>query len=149
MAHPPAVDVGTPQDFAKTFGDALKRFLGERHMRQSEAARLIGLEGTNGKSRINSYCRDSRKGTRTMADAEIFYLLCAKLGFHFDHRGYRIVAVKLDGKRRKVTAPVSGQLTFKFDRQFNLTDHTGNVGVKVKRPPGRIELSVSLKAAAP
>ena len=40
------------------------------------------------------------------------------------------------------------KLTFEFERQFNLTRKQGTVSVKVRRPSGRIEVSVSLNARA-
>jgi hypothetical protein len=134
------------QDFARAFGNALNRFLEDKGIRKTDAAKLFGLE--NGKSRIGSYCHDSPSGKRVKPDAEILYLACTKLtGFYFDYNGYRISAEVLERKgKSQVKKPE--QLTLHFDRQFNLTEQAGIVKVKIKRPQGRIELSVSLNAAA-
>lgn len=144
---PDIVDADSQQDFARAFGDALNRFLEHKGIRQSDAAKLFGLK--NGKARLNTYCHDSRKGRRPKPDAEILYLACAKLpGFYFDYKGYRISAATLNGKGANRPEQPAEQLTLNFDRQFNLTEQAGSVRVTVKRPPGRIELSVSLDATA-
>jgi hypothetical protein len=144
---PDIVDADSRQDFARAFGDALNQFLEHRGIRQSDAAKLLGLE--NGKARLNTYCHDSRKGKRPKPNAEILYLACAKLpGFSFDYKGYRISAATLNGQGAKRSEKTTEQLTLNFDRQFNLTEQAGSVRVTVKRPPGRIELSVSLDATA-
>ena len=135
------------QDFARTFGDALFRYLEARGMGQSGAADLLGLHDGDGRprrSRINNYFHDS-KGRRPKASAHLLYLACVKLpGFYFDYAGYRLRAVKLGEKRREQSGE---QMAFSFHRQFNLSGKAGRVNVRVKRPPGRIELSVSLGAA--
>ena len=137
------------QEFARAFGDALWRFLDGTGMGQSEAAKLLGLHDKNGKprrSRLHSYFRDSAKGMRTEASAQVLYLACTRLpGFYFDYAGYRMRAIKLGKKHR---AKPTEQLAFSFRRQFDLVNEAGNVNVRVKRPSGRIELSVSLNANA-
>ncbi|MCI0356629.1 MAG: hypothetical protein L0099_16580 [Acidobacteria bacterium] len=145
MAPIADVDAGPPQDFARAFGDALSQFLQDRGIKQSDAARQLGLEEKKGKARLNTYCHDSPNGKRRKPDAEILYLVCVKLGFSFEYRGYKISAATLNGKGRRLEKKAE-QLTFRFDRQFGLTDEKGAVRVSVKRPPGRIELSLSLKA---
>lgn len=135
------------QDFARAFGDALLRYLEGHGIGQSGAADLLGLHDEDGKprrSRINNYFHDS-KVRRAEANAHLLYLACVKLpGFYFDYAGYRLRAVKLGEKRREQSGE---QMAFSFHRQFNLTGKAGRVNVIVKRPPGRIELSVSLGAA--
>jgi hypothetical protein len=142
-------DPDPQQDFARAFGDALSRYLDHHGVGQSEAAELLGLHGKNGKprrSRLNCYFHDSTNGTRTEASAQVLYLACAKLrGFYFDYAGYRMKAVKLGEKYREKPTE---QLAFNFRHQFELADRAGNVNVRVKRPSGRIELSVSLDARA-
>lgn len=149
---PPVADDDSQKDFAHAFGDALNAFLNNIGMGQSEAARLFELEDKHGKAnraRLHSYCHDSSGGRRPRPDAEILYLACTKLpGFYFDYRGYRISAATLDRDGSKRSGEPAKQLTFHFDRQFNLTEKTGKVKVRVKRPPGRIELFVSLDAKA-
>jgi hypothetical protein len=142
-------DSDPQQDFARAFGDALSQYLDHHGVGQSEAAELLGLHGKNGKprrSRLNSYFRDSAHGKRTEASAQVLYLACTKLrGFYFDYAGYRMKAVKLGEKRREEDAE---QLAFSFHRQFELAGNAGNLNVRVRRPSGRIELSVSLDANA-
>jgi transcriptional regulator with XRE-family HTH domain len=141
------------QNFARAFGDALKRFLDHEGISQSEAARRLGIEAAEkgkrkGGARISSYCRDNRAGTRPKPDAEILYLACTKLaGFSFVYNGYRISAATLNGNGTKPSKPAE-QLSFDFERQFNLTGKQGTVAVRVKRPPGRIEFSILLDAQA-
>jgi hypothetical protein len=141
-------DTDSQQEFARAFGDALGRFLDSR-MGQSEAAKLLGLNGKDGKprrSRLNSYFRDSAGGRRTEASAQVLYLACAKLpGFYFDYGGYRLRAVKVGKKQREKT---NGQMAFSLHRQFELAKDAGNVDVTVKRANGRTELFVSLDAKA-
>lgn len=135
------------QDFAHAFGDALDRFLQAKGMTQSEAAKELGL-GEEGKARLNSYCHDSRKGTRPKPNAEILYLLCAKLGFEFKYKGYRISAATLNGSGAKPAERLAEQLQIEFNGKFSLTDKTGTASISVKRPPGRIEVALALKGAS-
>jgi hypothetical protein len=129
------------QDFARAFADALWQYL-EGRMGQSEAAKLLGLN----RSRLNSYFHDLPDGTRKEPKASVLYLACTKFPrFYFDFGGYRMRAVKLGEKHREKP---TGQLAFSFRRQFELADDAGNVNVRVKKPSGRIELSVSLDAKA-
>jgi hypothetical protein len=135
------------QEFARAFGNALSQFL-DGKMGQSEAAKLLGLLDKNGKprrSRLNSYFHDSADGERTEALASVLFLACTRLpGFYLDYAGYRLKAVRLDEKHRR--EKTSEQLAFSFHRQFELADEAGNIDVKVRRPAGRIEVSVSLGA---
>lgn len=143
-----------PKDFAHAFGDALSEFLAQNNLGQSEVARLMGIESSNrgkrkGGARIYSYCRDSKDGSRPKPDGEILYLACTKLpGFSFVYNGYRINAETLNGNGSKPSQQPAEQLTLRFERQFNLTSRQGTVEVKVSRPPGRVEVSLSLKARA-
>jgi hypothetical protein len=143
-------DPDSQQDFAKAIGDALSQFLEAKGWGQSQAAGLHELQDENGKarrSRLNSYFHDGtkgkQKGKRTEVSSQILFLACTKLGFYFDYGGYRLRAVRLGEKQRE---KAGAQMSFSFQRQFNLTDKAGRVNVKVKRPPGRIELSVSIGA---
>lgn len=139
-------------DFARAFGDALAEFLRRNEMTQTEAARQLGLESKKGKARLNTYCHDSRKGHRTKPDAEILYLLCTKLGFNFEYRGYTISAATLNGNGSKPiakpTAKPTEQLLIQFGGQFNLTDQKRSVAISVRRPPGRIEVALSLEGTS-
>ena len=132
-------------DFARAFGDALSGFLAGNGITQSDAANRLGLDKA-GKARISTYCHDSPKGTRPRPSAEILYLACAELGFSFEYNGYKITAAALNGRSKAAEKPAE-QLSLPFYGQFDLTDERGFVSVTVKRPPGRIEVSLSLKAA--
>src|SRR5437588_2242833 len=127
MAH--VADADSPKDFAHAFGDALRQFLEAKGIRKIDVAKLFGLadkKGNPSKARINTYCRDSRSGTRSKPDAEILFLACTKLeGFYFDYRGYRISAATLNGNGAKRAEKPAEQLTLHFDRQFNLTEKAG------------------------
>ena len=141
-----------PKDFAHAFGDALNDFLQNTQMGQSEVARLLGIEAGEGQkrkggSRISTYCRDSKDGKRTRPNGEILFLACTKLpGFSFVFNGHKINAETLNGNGRKPAQQPAEQLTLGFERQFNLTSRQGTVEVTVRRPPGRIEVSLSLNA---
>jgi hypothetical protein len=143
-----------PRDFAHAFGDALNEFLEKKGIGQSEAARLLGIEAgeggrRKGGARIYSYCRDSKKGKRAKPNAEILCLACTKLaGFSFVYNGYRITAEALQDHGTKPAEHAAEQLTFGFDRQFNLTNRQGTIAVKVGRVSGHIEVSLSLATKA-
>lgn len=143
-------ETDSQQAFAKAIGDALSQFLEAKGLGQSEAASLLELQDENGKprrSRLNSYFNDGtkgkQKGKRTEVSFQVLHLACTKLGFYFDGGGYRLKAIKLGEKQRDKS---NAQISFSFQRQFSLTGKAGRVNVKVKRPPGRIEVSVSLGA---
>ena len=100
-----------------------------------------------GKARVNTYCHDSPDGKRANPDAEVLYLACSRLGFEFEYNGYRINAANLAGEI--VKPPEGEQLSFEFDRQFNLTHDLGTVSVQVRRPVGKeTEVSISLRVAS-
>ncbi len=141
-------------DFARAFGNALRSFLNEKGLTQVDVAAQLGLKdkksGKPSKSRLNSYLGASPP----TPGAEVLYLACTKLdGFTFSYNGYRINAETTKGNGSRPTARAAEQLSLQFNRQFNLTDKKGNVTeegaflFRLKQPSGRIELSVSLKAA--
>jgi hypothetical protein len=145
---------GPPKDFAHAFGDALNDFLNNKKIGQSEAARLLGIEAAAGEkrrggARIYSYLHDSRGGKRTKPDAEILFLACTKFpGCSFVYNGHRINAASINGNGKKAPEQLAEQLTLGFERQFNLTRRQGTVDVRVSRPPGRIEVAISLNTKA-
>lgn len=146
-----SVNTDSQQAFARAFGDALRGYLNGK-IGQSQAARMLELFDKKGKpkrSGLNSYFHDGtkgkRRGKRPLANAHVLFLACTRLGFFFDYDGFRIKAMKLTERQRE--QPL-GQRAFNFERQFGLVENGGNVDVKVKRPPGRIELRVSLDAEA-
>ncbi|PYV68750.1 MAG: hypothetical protein DMG96_35700 [Acidobacteria bacterium] len=132
------------EEFAQAFGDALRTFLEHSGISQSDAADRIGLPKT-GRARINTYCHGYSTGGRPTPSAEILYLLCTKLGFAFEYNGYKIGSATLNG-RIKQPQEETRQLTLPFDRQFILTEDA-TVSITVRRPAGRLEVSLSLKAA--
>jgi hypothetical protein len=144
MAH--VANAGTPEDFADAFGNALNSYVQNSGIQQNDLVDLLGLDKKIGKSRISTYCREGR---RVKPDGEMLWLALSKLpGFHFDYRGHRISAAMVNGNGAKPVQKLAEQLTFEFERQFKLTDKQGTVAVKVRRPHGRIEVSISLDAKA-
>lgn len=136
-----------PSEFARVFGEELSRFLDGRNMSLADAARKIGL-GPEGKARISAYCHESSKGKRPKPNAELLYLLCSKLGFGFEYQGYKVTAEAMNGARPKLSAEPIDQLRIAFDGQLNLTSQEGQFSMDIKRPPGRIEVSLALSSKA-
>jgi len=142
------------EGFARAFGKALRSYLNSNPgMTQVDVVKSLGLttkkSGKPSKQRLNRYLSASPP----VPDARVLYLACTKLeGFNFEHNGHRIniETVRLTGEPLP-KKPIE-QMAFRFNRQFNLTDKNGMVtergavAVKVKRPPGRIEFTVSVKA---
>jgi transcriptional regulator with XRE-family HTH domain len=135
-------------DFARAFGDALYAFLLANGMTQADAARKLGLPEGKGKARLSTYCHDSTKGRRAKPDAEILYRVCVNLGFSFEYEGYQISAAVLNGSSGSIAEKKPEQLQIEFEGQINLTDQTGAVSVKIKRPPRRIDVTISPKEAS-
>ncbi len=145
-----AADTGMQADFAREFGEQLEKFLQNRLIKPSEAAERMGTY----KQKLNGYINDQKRRTkeqkvvmvRVKPESDLLFLACAKLGFVFEYGGYRIRAEKSDG------TPVPGieprQLSFSFTGKFNLTDEEPDLAIAVKRPQGRVDVSISLGAAA-
>jgi transcriptional regulator with XRE-family HTH domain len=133
-------------EFAETFGAALGEFLAGKGITLTEAASRLGVT----KQALSLYCSGSTNGKRRKprpkANAEVLALACAELGFEFRYREYLITAASLGKVPRERRS--AEQLSFSFSRQFELTDGSGHISVRVKRPPGRIELAVSVDAAS-
>ena len=127
-------------DFRLAFREALLDFLKAKGLSQAEAARKIGIS----KQRFNAYFR---KASPARPEVEVLYFLCVNWGFYFEYRGYIVSAKTLEGIQVAAPENVPQQIAFDFDRQFKLTDRNGAVSVTVKRPSGRIEVSLSLNAA--
>jgi transcriptional regulator with XRE-family HTH domain len=134
----------TSFEFARVFGNSLAKFLAEKQLSQSKAAQMLGI----GRAKLNTYCHDSPRGGRCKPDAEFLYQVCVKLGFQFDYNGFRVSASTFAGDLVKQIDSPPEQLQLVFERQFDLTDETGSLIVSFKRPAGRVEMSVSLKAAS-
>ena len=136
------------QEFARAFGDALKRFLNEKNIAESEAARRMGW-GEAGRARVNTYCHDSPKGIRRTPEADVLYLACVSLpGFEFEYKGFKIGAAAFNGGGAKPTATQPIQLQFEYDCHSDLTDQREGVSFRFKRPPSRVEVSVSVRAVS-
>jgi hypothetical protein len=137
-----------PRSFAHAFGDAFASFLHQKALTLTDAADRLGL-GRKGVSRISSYCHDSPKGGRPTPSAELLYQICSTLEFEFEYNGCRITAAAMKMNGSKPRPPSLGQqLSLPFDRQFNLTGEQGTISVSVKRPPGRVEISMTIRANA-
>ena len=140
--------VGTVADFARAFGTALEDHLRTKGMTQSEAAEQLGL-GKNGVARLSTYFNDvkagKQAGRRATPSAEFLYLVCSKLKFEFEYNGCKISMATLSSNGSRPTK-LPEQLPLPFDRQFNLTDDAGTVSISIRRPAGKVEVSVSLKA---
>jgi len=133
----------TDFQFARAFGDSLSKFLIQKRI-QNQAAELLGV----GRAKLNTYCHDSPSGARRKPDAEFLYQVCVRLGFRFDYNGFTIGASSFDGHEAMQITPSARQLGFEFERQFNLTDETGTLNISFKRPAGRVEMTVCLKAVS-
>jgi transcriptional regulator with XRE-family HTH domain len=131
------------EDFARAFGDALRAFLDEKGITYTDASARLGVQ----KQTLSTYWSDDGKGKRKKARAELLFRACIEFGFEFEYNGHRIAADTLM-KPRKGAAARSEQLSFDFSRQFKLTEDSGLVYVRLKRHPGEVEFSVSLKAAS-
>ncbi|HKT26322.1 MAG TPA: hypothetical protein VJR04_17060 [Terriglobales bacterium] len=147
---PRTTDNGTEAGFAREFGQQLEKFLEDRLIRPAEAAERMGTY----KQKLNGYINDQKRLTkerkivmvRVKPESDLLFLACAKLGFIFEYGGYRIRAEKSDGTAVPQAEP--RQLSFSFTGKFNLTDEQPDLALAIKRPQGRIDLSISLGAAA-
>lgn len=127
--------------FARALRDSLAKFIEDHEDTKYRVAKAIGVDTR----RLYSYFKESpQTGRPRIPSAEVLYLLCTELGFSFDYRGFRISAETLDGV--KAVHPTERQLSFEFDREFYLTNTQGAVTVSIKRPAGKIQLSVVLNA---
>jgi hypothetical protein len=126
------------QSFSDKLGLALSNFLKINGMSEAEASGKFGIE----RGTLNTYT-SGVKGKRRKIPAEVLVKACL-LGFEFEFDGQLIVATK-DGQRLLVE---DRQLHLEFKRELDLTGNGGTVAVGLKRPPGRVELTVSLKAVS-
>ena len=134
-------------NFARSFGDALRRFLDKNQITVTEAASRLGMN----KQTLSSYWTDNSDGKRPSARAELLFLACAKLGFVFELDGWCVSATSSESS--VATSPSSHgrgeQLRLPFAQEFTLTDEKGSVSVSLKkRPAGEIQLWVKLKAVS-
>jgi hypothetical protein len=124
--------------FSDKLGLALANFLKVNGISEAEASRRFGIE----RGTLNTYT-SGVKGERRKMPAEVLAKACL-LGFELEFEGHLIVATK-DGQRLRVE---DKQLHLEFSRELDLTGNGGTVAVGLKRPPGRVELTVSLKAVS-
>ena len=146
MANLP--DKKADQRLFRAFGERLRAFVDGR-ISPTEAADKIGVT----KQSLSRYLKVKKmeidgKTVVVYSEAGLRLIFGAftKLGIVFEYEGYRIRAEKLDGT--PVPPAESQQGEFKFNRKFNLPEDKGEVRVDFNRPPGRVKLSVSLKAKA-
>jgi hypothetical protein len=141
--------VGNAKSFAHAFGDALEAYLKYKEINHSQAAKRLGLDRKQGISRLGTYCHDSPNGERRTPSAEFLYLICSTFpDFEFEYNGLKISALTTNGSRPATTQNPAEQLFLPFDRQFYLTNNAGTVSVRVRRPAGQLEVSISLLAAS-
>jgi transcriptional regulator with XRE-family HTH domain len=132
-----------PDQFARAFGDALKAYLDEKGIGYAKAATRLGVR----KQTLSTYWTDDIEGKRRKPRAELLFRACMELEFNFEYQGYQVTVDAL-GKPREPKGAVPEQLRLDYSRQFKLTEDDGEVSLSLKRRPGRVELSVSLKAAS-
>src|ERR1017187_2222044 len=127
-------------NFARSFGDALRRFLDENQITVTEAASRLGIN----KQTLSTYWTDNSEGKRPSARAETLYLLCAKLGFVFEFDGWSISATSAQSSVGPPSEFTGGgeQLRLPFAREFTLANDMGSVSVTLRRAGGEIQLSV-------
>ena len=123
-------------EFADLFGEALEAFLKTHGMSESDAAgEMLMSRGT-----LNTYT-SGVNGTRRRPPAELLAKACIVLGFEFEYEGHLIIARK---KGKRAVVEDRQQLHLEFTRQIDLAQN-GAITVGLRKPPGRIELSFSLK----
>jgi transcriptional regulator with XRE-family HTH domain len=122
-------------DFADLLGDAFEAFLSTQGLNQAEAATRMGM----GRATLNTYT-SGVNGERRRPPAEFLTKACVLLGFEFEYEGHVIVA----RKKGKPVAIEEKQLHLEFTRQIDLAKN-GAITVGLKKPPGKIELSFSLR----
>lgn len=126
------------REFADKLGNALSNFLKTRGMSEADASRELEME----RATFNTYT-SGVAGKRRRPPAELLARACL-LGFEFEFEGRSIVALK-DGQR---TVTEDKQLHLQFTREFDLGNNGETVAVGLRRPPGKVELTVSLKAVS-
>jgi len=131
------IDNMPADDFTNFFGDAFEAFLKTKGMSEADVATLMHMS----RGTINTYTAGV-KGERRRPPAEFLAKACI-LGFEFEYEGHIIVARK-KGKRVSVEEK---QLHLQFTRQIDLAQN-GAITVGLKKPPGKIELSFSIKAVS-
>jgi hypothetical protein len=122
--------------FADLLGSALIDFFKTTDFSESDAASRMKM----GRGTLNTYT-SGVNGERRRPPAELLAKACVQLGFEFEYEGY-VIAARKKGKAR--VAQESQQLHLEFKRLIDLAQN-GAITVGLRKPPGKIELSVSLK----
>ena len=130
--------------FTENFSQALADFLKDQGMSEAAASRGMEME----RATLNTYTKgapgkDGEKRRKCRPTAELLARACI-LGFAFEFEGHVIVALK-DGQR---IAAEERQLHLEFTREFDLANNGETVAQGLKKAPGRVELTVSLKAVS-
>jgi hypothetical protein len=128
-------------EFSDLFGSALEAFFQTEGIPESEAARRMVME----RATLNTYTTGAKdkgkeKRERRKPPAELLVRACVEFGFQFEFQDY-IIAARKKGKRVPIEET---QLHLQFTRQIDLAEN-GAITVGLKKPPGKIELSVSLR----
>jgi transcriptional regulator with XRE-family HTH domain len=130
------IDIDMAEEFAEFFGEAFEAFLREKRISEAEASKRMGiLRGT-----LNTYTAGAN-GTRRRPPAELLAKACVLLGFEFEYEGY-IIAARKDGHQPQTEEK---QLHLQFTRQIDLEEN-GAITIGLKKPPGKVQLSFSLRA---
>ena len=130
-------------DFARAFGDALRAHLNKMGVDYAKAAPRLGVT----KATLSTYWNNDAEGKRRKPRAALLFKACSEFDFTFEYKGFRVSAATL-GKGREKKISKSEQLLLDYQRQFKLTEDNGNVSVRLKRGPDRVDFSVSLKAVS-
>jgi hypothetical protein len=121
--------------FSDKLGVALSNFFKLHDITEAKASRSFGMP----RATLNTYTAGVNGG-RKKVPAEVLVKACL-LGFEFEFDGYLIVATK-DGQRVRAEEK---QLHLEFTREVDLGENGRTVAVGLKKPPGRIALTVSLR----
>ena len=110
---------------------------------EETAALMLGLSG---RATLNTYTHGAKgeraeKAKRRKIPAEVLARACVN-GFRFEFAGH-IIAATRDGE---AVGTEERQLHLEFTRELDLAANGGTVALGFKKPPGRIALTVSLKA---
>jgi hypothetical protein len=129
--------------FSDKLGSALSNFIKNKGLSEEQASGALGLSG---RGTLNTYThgakrKNSEQARRRKIPAEVLAKACLN-GFEFEFEGHVIVATK-DGQR---VPTEERQLHLEFTRELDLASNGGTVALGLKKPPGKIELTVSLKA---
>jgi len=135
----------TKGSFSDQLGSSLASFIKSKGLSEEGAAGMLGLSG---RGTLNTYTHgakgnDGETAKRRKIPAEVLARACVN-GFQFEFDGHVIVATK-EGEG---VMTEERQLHLEFTRELDLAANGGTVALGFKKPPGRIALTVSLKAVS-